>query len=63
MSPTLAAALEGAAKIAFVWAVVLGAVLPNLIWVERRDARASSRTAPARTASGRSASSRPSRTS
>ena len=38
MSPTLAAALEGAAKIAFVWAVVLGAVLPNLIWVERRMA-------------------------
>ncbi len=38
MSPTLAAALEGVAKIAFVWAVVLGAVLPNLIWVERRMA-------------------------
>ena len=38
MSPTLAAALEGAAKIAFVWACVLGAVLPNLIWVERRMA-------------------------
>ncbi|MFI5197839.1 MAG: NADH-quinone oxidoreductase subunit NuoH [Thermoanaerobaculia bacterium] len=38
MSPTLAAALEGAAKIAFVWGVVLGAVLPNLIWVERRMA-------------------------
>jgi NADH-quinone oxidoreductase subunit H len=38
MSPTLVAALEGAAKIAFVWAVVLGAVLPNLIWVERRMA-------------------------
>jgi NADH-quinone oxidoreductase subunit H len=38
MSPTLAAAVEGAAKIAFVWACVLGAVLPNLIWVERRMA-------------------------
>jgi NADH-quinone oxidoreductase subunit H len=38
MSPTLAVALEGAAKIAFVWGVVLGAVLPNLIWVERRMA-------------------------
>ena len=38
MSPTLAAALEGAAKIAFVWACVLGALLPNLIWVERRMA-------------------------
>jgi NADH-quinone oxidoreductase subunit H len=38
MSPTLVAALEGAAKIAFVWACVLGAVLPNLIWVERRMA-------------------------
>ena len=38
MSPTLAAALEGSAKIAFVWACVLGAVLPNLIWVERRMA-------------------------
>jgi NADH-quinone oxidoreductase subunit H len=38
MSPTLAATLEGAAKIAFVWACVLGAVLPNLIWVERRMA-------------------------
>jgi NADH-quinone oxidoreductase subunit H len=38
VSPTLAAALEGAAKIAFVWGVVLGAVLPNLIWVERRVA-------------------------
>ncbi|HEX7528412.1 MAG TPA: NADH-quinone oxidoreductase subunit NuoH [Thermoanaerobaculia bacterium] len=38
MSPALAAALEGAAKIAFVWGVVLGAVLPNLIWVERRMA-------------------------
>jgi NADH-quinone oxidoreductase subunit H len=38
VSPTLAAALEGAAKIAFVWACVLGAVLPNLIWVERRMA-------------------------
>lgn len=38
MSPTLEAALEGAAKIAFVWAVVLGALLPNLIWVERRVA-------------------------
>ena len=38
MSPTLAAALEGAAKIVFVWACVLGAVLPNLIWVERRMA-------------------------
>ena len=38
MSPTLAAAVEGAAKIAFVWACVLGALLPNLIWVERRMA-------------------------
>ena len=38
MSPALATALEGAAKIAFVWGVVLGAVLPNLIWVERRMA-------------------------
>jgi NADH-quinone oxidoreductase subunit H len=38
MSPALAAALEGAAKIAFVWACVLGALLPNLIWVERRMA-------------------------
>ncbi len=38
MSPALAAAIEGAAKIAFVWGVVLGAVLPNLIWVERRVA-------------------------
>ncbi len=38
MSPALAAALEGAAKIAFVWGVVLAAVLPNLIWVERRMA-------------------------
>lgn len=38
MSPALAAALEGAAKIAFVWGVVMGAVLPNLIWVERRMA-------------------------
>ncbi|HMA29157.1 MAG TPA: NADH-quinone oxidoreductase subunit NuoH [Thermoanaerobaculia bacterium] len=38
MTPTLAAALEGAAKIAFVWACVLGAVLPNLIWLERRMA-------------------------
>ncbi len=38
MSPALATALEGTAKIAFVWGVVLGAVLPNLIWVERRMA-------------------------
>lgn len=38
MSPTVAAAVEGAAKIAFVWACVLGALLPNLIWVERRMA-------------------------
>ena len=38
MSPALATALEGAAKIAFVWACVLGAVLPNLIWLERRMA-------------------------
>ena len=38
MNPTLAAALEGAAKIAFVWGVVLGALLPNLIWIERRVA-------------------------
>ncbi len=38
MNPTLAVGLEGAAKIAFVWAVVLGAVLPNLIWLERRMA-------------------------
>jgi NADH-quinone oxidoreductase subunit H len=38
MSPALAAGLEGAAKIAFVWGVVMAAVLPNLIWVERRMA-------------------------
>jgi len=38
VSPALATALEGAAKIAFVWACVLGAVLPNLIWLERRMA-------------------------
>jgi NADH-quinone oxidoreductase subunit H len=38
MSPALEAALEGTAKIAFVWGVVMAAVLPNLIWVERRMA-------------------------
>lgn len=38
MSPALTAAVEGAAKIAFVWGVVMAAVLPNLIWVERRMA-------------------------
>ena len=38
MSPALEVALEGAAKIAFVWGVVMAAVLPNLIWVERRMA-------------------------
>jgi NADH-quinone oxidoreductase subunit H len=38
VSPTLAAALEGAGKIAFVWGVVLAAMLPNLIWMERRVA-------------------------
>ena len=38
MSPTLSAALEGAGKIAFIWGVVLAAMLPNLIWMERRVA-------------------------
>ena len=62
MSPTLAAALEGAAKIAFVWACVLGALLPNLIWVERRMAGLI-QDRPARTAWGPSGCFRPSRTS
>jgi NADH-quinone oxidoreductase subunit H len=38
VNATLAAAIEGAGKIAFVWGVVLAAMLPNLIWMERRIA-------------------------
>ncbi len=38
MSTTLQAAVEGAGKIAFIWGVVLAAMLPNLIWMERRIA-------------------------
>jgi len=38
VSPTLSAALEGLGKIAFIWGVVLAAMLPNLIWMERRVA-------------------------
>jgi NADH-quinone oxidoreductase subunit H len=38
VSPTLSAAVEGLGKIAFVWGVVLAAMLPNLIWMERRIA-------------------------
>ncbi|MBL8114961.1 MAG: NADH-quinone oxidoreductase subunit H, partial [Acidobacteria bacterium] len=32
------ALIEGLAKIAFVWGVILAAVLPNLVWLERRVA-------------------------
>lgn len=38
MSPLMRDALEGAGKILFVWGVVLAALLPVLIWVERRGA-------------------------
>jgi NADH-quinone oxidoreductase subunit H len=38
MSPVLLAAVEGGAKIAFVWAIVLGVFLPNVVWMERRVA-------------------------
>jgi NADH-quinone oxidoreductase subunit H len=38
MSPLLFAAASGLAKILFVWGVVLAALLPVLVWVERRGA-------------------------
>ncbi len=38
MSPALFDALAAIAKIAAVWAVMLAALLPNLVWAERRGA-------------------------
>ncbi len=38
MDPLLFDALAAIAKILFVWAVVLAALLPNLVWLERRGA-------------------------
>ncbi len=38
MSPALFDALAGIAKIVAVWAVMLAAFLPNLVWAERRGA-------------------------
>jgi len=38
MDPLLFAVLAAVAKILFVWAVVLAALLPNLVWLERRGA-------------------------
>lgn len=38
MSETAINVLEASGKIAFVWAVVLGALLPVLVWIERRGA-------------------------
>jgi NADH-quinone oxidoreductase subunit H len=38
MSPLTVSVLEAVCKIVFVWAIVMGALLPNIVWLERRGA-------------------------